>query len=176
MNRRDLDEQAGAAHWILEWRVEADSPLCAPCIEPVSMVAGNNSGYSYHVTIGSDVARLARFPGAINTFVDLEPGPHNYRLEFDNSTPPGTFAYFIDDELIEQGPAEGVYPTADAAFVWGFSNSQPELSTARWDYVYFGEPIPEPIPTVSEWGAVLMALLFVTTGALTFRRRGRTAR
>ncbi len=141
--RRKLTDQSGLSSWHLAWVMVTDGPQAFGAVAPAVIVAGGTSGLLYHFTIAKDRARLIRGSQFPIVFADLEEGvPHLFRLELRNTPPPGTYLFTIDGEVIDEGVAEGFYPTDDSRITFGASAAI-EDSVTRWDFVRFGR-IPDP--------------------------------
>jgi hypothetical protein len=167
--RKFLADFADVEGFFIEWVVETDIPASILEVSGVATVvaAGGNGAARYHTTITDERVQLLRSTTIPLVFVDIEPDvPHKYRVELT----PTSFAWLIDDEVVHSGVPEGPYPTEGSYLVWGSRHYLFDC-TAEWDYVKFGVLDP-PIPTVSTWGVVVMALLILTAGTILFRNRG----
>ena len=72
--RYELDDLAGVDSFFLEWEVMTDTPPVFSDVAPASIVAGGNSGTSYHFTIGNDEIRFIQDTDLPLVFVDIEAG------------------------------------------------------------------------------------------------------
>jgi hypothetical protein len=163
---RQIGDQSDIEEWVMEWVVETNTPLDAPCVCPASIVASGNQGIRYHFSIGNDSVRFLR---DTSVFTPINPGPHHYRLELDNRTETSTYRFLIDGKEIDAGIANGQFPTADSFVVFRAETSFEMDNITRWDYIEFGTPL-EPIPTTSNWGLAVLCLLLATAGTLAYRR------
>ncbi len=118
----------------VEWVMVTDGPAAFGAIAPAALVAANDSGVAYHFVIGED--RLAFTRGAQDPFVvvDLDPGPHLFRLELRGTE---SYRFMIDGVEIDAGVPAGPFPTPDSMIVFG-ARAAIEASTTRWDYVRVG--------------------------------------
>lgn len=168
--RRSLKDFAGAAVFFIEWRVETDAPssILDVSATPVALSAGGSAAANYQMKITDTKVQLWRSNFLPILLLDITGGvPHTYRLELHTDQ---WYAWYIDGELVDAGTPEGPYPNNDSVVIWGARHHYVD-NTTRWDYVRFGTIEPEPIPTVSQWGVVIMALFFITTGAIVLKRR-----
>jgi hypothetical protein len=59
--------------------------------------------------------------------------------------------------------------------VWGYSITQPDIGELLFDQVRLSDGKPElpcpAIPTISEWGLILLMLLFLIMGLVVVRRK-----
>jgi len=106
---------------------------------PGGLAAFNAFGNLYHIVFASDLVKLSGDSDLPIFFVDLEPGvPHTIRVEVINDPPPSVFRWYIDSNLIHEGPADGVFPSSDARITWvGRTWQQPTLN--EWHYIRTGD-------------------------------------
>ena len=168
--RRELEDHADIDRWYLTWTMETNGPLSIGAVAPSGIVAGGTAGVLYHFTIGDNQVAFLRDAQIPLVVVDFEPGPHVFHLELRNDVQPPTYTFRIDGQIADFGVAEAEYPTADSRVTFGASAAIVD-SISRWDLIEFGPIEPEPIPAVSTWGAVALALLTLTAATLVFDRR-----
>ena len=168
--QRSLSDFAGEQAFFVEWKVETDAPssILDSSGVPVVVSAFGTAAANYHMTITDTRVQLWRGNFLPILLVDIEPGvPHTYRLELHGAD---SYAWYIDEQLIDSGIPEGPYPNSDSVLIWGARHHYFD-NTTRWDYVRFGTFEPDPIPTVSQWGLVAMALLLLSFGTMVHTRR-----
>ena len=173
--QRSLADFADEQAFFIEWRVETDAPsvILDSSGTPVAVLAFGIAAANYHFTITDARVQVWRSNFLPILIVDIEPDvPHTYRLELCGQPrcAEDEYAWYIDNQLGDSGVAEGPYPNPDSMLIWGVRHQMFDATT-RWDYIRFGTIEPDPIPTVSEWGVLVMALLFITTGAIVLVRR-----
>jgi hypothetical protein len=170
--RKSLAGFAGVGNFFVEWVVETDIPASILQVSGVgtNVAIGGNSPAFYHTTITDERVQLLRSTSIPLVFVDIEPDmPHKYRIELT----PSSFKWLIDDEVVHSGTPLDQFPTDASFMVWG-SRHYLFDNNSRWDYIEFGALESAPIPTVSEWGIVVMTLLVLTTATVVFARHRRT--
>jgi hypothetical protein len=157
----DLYRQSLAAFpdtsFVLEWRMLTDAPDSEVDWHnggaAIILVGG---GVRYHFNMASGLTLILRGYPYPTQYFEIEPGvPHTYRLEVYDAD---YFEYRIDDEIMDFGVPEGLFPNPQASILFGARFYQ-SGHTTQWDYVrYTG--IPEPTTA-----------LLLAAGALLIRRR-----
>ena len=167
---RTIEEFNGEPLWFYEFRVlttgdRSEIPFGAPTV----LVAFNSFGLDYTATVAKDQVKLFRDVDVPILFIDLAPDvPHTIRLELNNNDP-ATYRWLIDGEVVDEGLAKGPFPSFNSRI--GFLGQSALLPTENWwDYIRFGTFEPDPVPTVSTWGVVIMALLLLTAGTMVLKR------
>lgn len=132
---RSISKFDGEPRFFLQFRVETNGDRSEiPGGAPVGVAMSNNAGVGYHVTVASDLVKFLRDVDLPILFIDVEPGiPRTYRIELY----PDRYAFYIDGELIDEGPPEGPYPAYDARISWlGRAWNIP--CENAWDYIRYG--------------------------------------
>ncbi|MEE9297212.1 MAG: IPTL-CTERM sorting domain-containing protein [Phycisphaerae bacterium] len=168
--RRELEDQTGLDRWFLTWVMTTDGPEVFSAGAPAAIVASGNNGVSYHFTIAKDEVRFLRDAALPIVFTDLTPGAHVFRLELDNTPPPGTYLFKIDGEVIDSGTAERIFPKTDSFIVFG-ARAAVEDSTTKWNFIEFGSMDKQEVPTLSQWGILVLTLLLLAAGTILFKHR-----
>jgi hypothetical protein len=135
---RAIDVFNGVSAWFLEFRLEttgdrSDIPGGAPTV----VATGNAYGMLYHATVAKDQIKLLRDVELPIAFLDLQPIPHVIRLELYND-PPATYHWYIDGKLVDEGFAEGPFPSMDSRISWRGKAWYLPTENA-WDYFRYGE-------------------------------------
>ncbi len=135
---RWITDYNGVSRFFFEFRVFTNGDRSEiPGGAPTALTTGNYFGISYHVTLARDQVKLLRDVDLPILFIDLEQGvPHTIRLELDNR-PPETYRWYVDGTLIDEGLAEGAYPSEDARLTWRGKAWYLPCENA-WDYIRYG--------------------------------------
>ncbi len=135
--RYPLAEFAGADRFYAEWRLISDgrkSELVGAA--PAGASFAGDLGISYHFTIARDRMCFIRHLRWPILYFDLDDGvSHVHRVELLGEH---WYAYLIDGKVMDAGRPDGAYPTEDSRMIW-WANTYLHESTARWDYLEFGE-------------------------------------
>lgn len=137
--RRTVQAFNGHPTWFLEYNVNPSGDSSEiPGGAPTVLAAANSFGIIYHMTVASNQVKFVRDVDQPILFFDVKPGtPHRVRLELVNKVPP-TYAWYIGNDLVDQGVANGMFPVQDARVTWqGRSWHMPTLN--QWDYIRFGD-------------------------------------
>ncbi len=141
---RSLDQFVGASHFFAEWRMRTSGDRSElPLGGPTSLNTFSNGPTNYHFDIADDQVEFNR-NNLLIIFTNVEPGVfHTYLLEVDNTVPPGTYAFWIDDMLIDAGIADGVYPDPLNSRINFRAKKVFVDSLAERDYMRWGDtPVP----------------------------------
>jgi len=136
--RRSILDFDGDPEFFLEFRVSTTGERSEiPGGAPVAVAAGSSGAVSYNFFIARDQIKFIRDVDLPIWFIDVDPDiSHIIRLEFYNRQPP-TFRWYLDGESVDEGLAEGPYPSVDPRIVWqGRSWFLP--NETRWDYLRYG--------------------------------------
>jgi len=136
--RRPIGAFEGAADFFLDFRVLTTGERSEiPGGAPVAVAAGSSGAVSYNLFIARDQIKFVRDVWLPILFIDVEPEiPHTIRLEFNNHNPP-TFRWYLDGQNLEEGLAEGPYPSFEPRIVWQGSSWFLPNETC-WDYIRYG--------------------------------------
>jgi hypothetical protein len=164
-----LSEYQGAP-FLCEWRMFSDAPAGeVDHHNGAALMVLVGGPTTYHFNMANGLARLIRGIQFPELYFEIEPDVlHTYRLTVYGGE---WFEFRIDGELVAADVPEDVFPTSDALMGFG---ARYHLSghTTQWDFVRFGTIDVDPIPTVSEWGVVVMTLVLLSAGTSVFRRHG----
>lgn len=136
---RSIEEFNGTREFFLEFRVETNGDRSEiPGGAPTVVAMGNFFGVLYHCTVAADQIKLFRDVDVPILFVNVEPGmPHTIRVELDNRKP-GTYTWYIDGEVVDQGVPKGPFPAYNSMISWvGRASYLP--CENRWHYIRFGD-------------------------------------
>ncbi len=104
---------------------------------PTSLALFNFFGISYNVTLATDQVKLLRDVDLPILFIDLHPGiPHTIRHELRN-VKPETYRWYVDGGIVDEGLAEGPYPSQDARLAWHGAAWYLPCENA-WDFIRYG--------------------------------------
>ena len=135
---RSIDEFNGASSFFYEFRVQTDGPGSEiPGGAPTVLAAGNGYGINYHATVAVDQVKLFRDALLPELWFDLQPDiAHTVRVELRNGET-HTYRWYVDNVLVDEGEAEGLYPSHDARIAWrGKANWHPCFN--EWSYIRYG--------------------------------------
>jgi len=136
--RRSILDFFDTGDFFAEWRMETDGSSDQVIHVAPAAIVWDGDGVDYHFVIARDLVKLNRDNLLPLVITEIEPGvPHVYRLELENGATPW-YRYYIDHELIDEGEAEGAYPTGTdpRLFFRAWAYSSP--STTQWDYIRWG--------------------------------------
>ncbi|MBU0719425.1 MAG: hypothetical protein KJ749_14350 [Planctomycetes bacterium] len=136
---RSIEEFNGAMAFFLEFRVQTNGDRSGiPYGSPGGLAMGNFFGVDYTAFISADQIKLFRDVDVPILFIDVEPGmPHTIRVELDNHKP-GTYTWYIDGEVVDQGVPKGPFPAYNSMISWvGRASYLP--CENRWHYIRFGD-------------------------------------
>ena len=135
--RISLAEFAGVEQFFIEWRAVTNTPASVLDYSavPVALSAGGTLGVVYHTTMTDSAVALFRTTQIPIVYVSIDDGvPHTYRLEVRGTK---SFAWYIDNQVVESGVPRGSYPDETSELIWGVRRSYFD-SITMWDYVRFG--------------------------------------
>jgi len=134
----DIDEFNGSTNWFFEFRVMTNGDRSEiPGGAPIALTAFNFFGENYGVVMARDQVKLYRDAALPILFIDLASEvPHTIRLDLNNLGQP-TYKWYIDGVLIDEGPAEDVFPSDDARITWRGKAWYLPCENA-WDYIRYG--------------------------------------
>ena len=139
--RRSIADFAGCESFFVEWRVETDAPASILDFSgtPVVVSAAGASYAVYHTTMTDARVALFRDTFIPIVFVDVQACmSHTYRVELRGIS---SYAWYIDDEVVDSGTPIGPYPTDSSFLIWGVHRDRFDATT-RWKYLRYGT-IPE---------------------------------
>ncbi len=137
---RSLSNFIGVATFFVEWVMESTGDRSEFLYgAPSTLVAGSNGPTNYNFWMASDQVKFFRDARLPILFFDVEPNlDHTLRLELRE----GSYKFFIDAWLVDEGIPEGPYPSSNPRIAFRAKKKFVD-STARWNYIRYGT-IPEP--------------------------------
>jgi hypothetical protein len=145
--QRWVTEFAGTDIFFVAWRVQSTAPseILDFFGTPTVLSAFGNSSAYYHFRFTDERVLVMRGTMLPLVYLDIEPGvAHTYYLEV-STVMPGqryVYAWYCDAVLIDEGVADGPFPTTDSEIIWGARHDTFD-NHARWDYIRYGT-IPQP--------------------------------
>ncbi|MFQ5463118.1 MAG: hypothetical protein ACE5E5_10905 [Phycisphaerae bacterium] len=136
---RPLAVFQGVDRFFIEWCMEATGPqsevdLSAPAV----LVAGSLGAVKYHFTISRDLVRIIRDNLLPILFIEIAPKMvHTYRVDLDNDAVEPRYETYIDGQLIDDGIAEGAYPSSTPTMTWA-SGAWFHDNQSRWTFIRYG--------------------------------------
>lgn len=135
---RSAAEFVGSPRWFYEFRIQATGPSSEFVGNaPAALTAFNSFGITYLAIVSSDLIKLTRDVLLPDVYVDVIPGvPNTVRLELHNDDS-NTYAWYVNNELVDQDKGEGPFPVQDTTVTW-YGRAWHEPTDNTWDYVRYG--------------------------------------